>query len=44
MQHENIIKMLNFDKTDPIIRVEGGGGFGGKIFPTMFLHFVITLV
>ena len=42
MQHDHVLKKLNFDLIDPIPRVVGGGGGGGgsagKIFATMLLH------
>ena len=42
MQHEHVLKKLNFDllTTSPG-SVGGGGGSAGKIFVTMLLHFVI---
>ena len=44
MQHDHVLKKLNFDRLTPRVRVGGGGGGGvyaGKIFATMLLHFVI---
>ena len=47
MQHDHILKKLNFDLLTP--RVKGGGGGGGvggsagKIFANMLLHFMIPI-
>ena len=41
MQHEIVLKKLNFDFLTP--RVGGGGGSAVKIFGTMLLPFVIML-
>ena len=35
MQHDHVMKKLNFDLTT---RMGGGGGYVGKIFATMLLH------
>ena len=45
MQHDHVLKKLNFDILTP--RVEGGGGGGGsadKIFATMLLHSSFHLI
>ena len=46
MQHDHVLKKLNFDLLSPFPRVMGRGGGGGggsacKIFATMLLHLVI---
>ena len=39
MQHENVLKKLNFDHLTPPLRVLGWVGvWGGEIFATMLLH------
>ena len=40
MQHEIVLKKLNFDPLTP--RVMGEWGVAGKIFAAMLLHFVIA--
>ena len=42
MQHDHVLKKLNFDFLTPSPTVVGGGeGSVGKIFATMLLHFLI---
>ena len=41
MQHDFVLKKLNFDLLAP--RVRRGGG-AGKIFATMMLHFEIPFI
>ena len=41
MQHDRVLKKLNFDLLTPRVGGVGGGGGGGsagKIFATMLLH------
>ena len=42
MQHDHVLKKLNFDLLTPSPRVVGGGGSAGKILAIILLHFVIT--
>ena len=46
MQHEHVLKKLNFDLltrsgASVCVCVGGGGGSADKLFATMLLHFVI---
>ena len=45
MQHDHVLKKLNFDLLTPSSRVVedvgGGGGAAGKIFATTLLYFLI---
>ena len=45
MQHDNVLKKLNFDLLTPSPRVvrEGGGWSACKTFATMLLHFVFPI-
>ena len=43
MQHDHVLKKLNFDLLAPRVRGGGGGGYAGEIFATMLLHFVIPI-
>ena len=46
MQHDIVLKKLEFLPFDPRVMGGGGGGGGGgsgKIFATLLLHFVISI-
>ena len=45
MQHDIVLKKLNFDllTLSPRVVGEGGGGSAGKTFANMLLHFVIPV-
>ena len=42
MQHDIVLKKLNFDLLTTRVR-KGGGVPAGKIFATLLLHFVIPI-